>query len=306
MAEPKPRNLPLGLFLPRLGLSEPTAVAAVAVSAGAREVLNIHGRNPSALRIEYKLRDGSPVTIADLRSSKIGKAIALRALPGSRINDEETGIIRGGGGLYSIDFDPNDGTYGFARGQRYSTVGMGIRRSRSQYAEFAAVVHPFERELFVAEKGKGTLLLRLEENMRVKRYEGPQYVSDRQTLKGGMVYLDATYTPFNRGPKNALWNRLLDLSEDDLHQGATGSSLDHSRQVAAGRAELVVIDAVGGPWDLIGGLLITESKGKFVDALTGRHVTRRTQVAIGGVPAIVDKVLPITQLIYQDYKGYNK
>lgn len=306
MAEPRPKSIEVGLLLPQLGFSKPTTVAAEAVTAGAREVLAVHGRSSAELELKYKVKDGSPVTIADHRSSAVGRAIALRAFPGSRMKDEETGVTRRSGGEYSIVSDPNDGTSGFARGQRYSTVGMSIRRIRSPYAEFAAVVHPYEQELFLGEKELGTYLFPLDKDMKVNGRGKKQKVSDRRTLKGGMVYFDAYYTASNRGPKMALWNRLLDESDNDLHMVATGSSLDHSRQVAAGRAEVVLIDAVGGHWDLIGGLLITGAKGKFVDGQTGKHVTRKTQVAIGGVPEIVDEVLPMVQVIYEGYKGYNK
>ena len=84
----------------------------------------------------------------------------------------------------------------------------------------------------------------------------------------------------------------------------TGSNIDQQRQVATGRAELTIIDAVGGFFDFSGRLAIIEAGGKFIDGQTLGDVTEQTQVAIGGVPEIVDQVSPYVQEIYSEYTGF--
>src|SRR6266702_2890870 len=150
MVEAKPGHISLETALHKKGLSNLGITAGLAVVSGAREVRAIHGASPQDLQIVYKVTEGmTPRTVADLRSGEAGKAVLFERIPGVEVNEEETGITPGKG--YLVYYDPLDGTSSFARGKRYSTVGMEIRRKESSRPIAAAVVHPFEQELLVAE-----------------------------------------------------------------------------------------------------------------------------------------------------------
>jgi fructose-1,6-bisphosphatase/inositol monophosphatase family enzyme len=302
MVEQKPGRSSLETALYQRGFSNLSIAAGLAVVSGAREVQAIHGASPQDLQIEYKAADGmTPRTVADLRSGEVGKAVLFERIPGAQINEEETGLTVGSG--YQVDFDPLDGTESFARGQRYSTVGMEIRRGNNSRPVAAAVAHPFERELLVAEAGIGTYLFPLDDTVAVVGEGVKQEISKNKTLTGGVVYVDALFNGNTSGPKLALMGRLRDLA-GNVGFRMTGSNIDQQRQVATGRAELTITDAVGGFYDFAGRLPIMEAGGTFIDGLTLRDVTEQTQVAIGGVPEIVDQVGPLVKDIYRGYNGF--
>ena len=84
----------------------------------------------------------------------------------------------------------------------------------------------------------------------------------------------------------------------------TGSNIDQQRQVASGRADWTLTDAVGGFWDLVvGGFIIQEAGGRFTD-LYGNPVTEKTQVALGSNGILHDRLLAILQRHYEGYTGF--
>lgn len=304
MAESKPGRINLETALHKRGFSELGITAGLVVVSGAKEVLPFHGKTPRELEIVYKIKDGmTPRTVADLRAGTAGKAVVQERISGTEVNEEETGITEGGG-LYRAVYDPLDGTASYARGQRYSTVGMELRRKDDPRPIAAAVAHPFERELLVAEAGKGTYLFPLDDTMVVIGEGIRQEVSGNNTLRGGIVYVDALFNDKTSGPKFELMNKLVDMADSNLGFRMTGSNIDQQRQVATGRAELTITDAVGGFFDFSGRLPIMEAGGKFIDGQTLGEVTEDTQVAIGGVAEIVNKIGTHVQEIYSGYTGF--
>lgn len=131
---------------------------------GARKVNAIHGATPEILQVVFKAEAAStPRTVADLESGKIIKTIIGRKLfPEHRINEGETGNQKGIN--YSWHVDPLDGTSSYAREQRYSTVGIAVYEGDSP--RVAVIYHPFERELLVAEAGKGAFIFPLNEKWK--------------------------------------------------------------------------------------------------------------------------------------------
>jgi fructose-1,6-bisphosphatase/inositol monophosphatase family enzyme len=303
MPEQKRGPINLEEVLCQRGFSDLAITAGLAVVSGAREVRAVHGRTSEELQIVYKVNEGmTPRTVADLRSGIAGNAVVLEKMPDAQINEEESGFTEGRGNR--VDFDPLDGTSSFARGQRYSTTGIEIRNVDGVVPLAAAVVHPFEQELLVAESGRGTYLFPLDSDMTVVGEGERQEISETETLEGGIVYVDALFNNKTSGPKLTLMQRLVDIAGGNLGVRMTGSNIDQQRQVATGRAELTVTDAVGGFFDFSGRLPIVEAGGKFVDGQTLESVTEQTQVAIGGVPEIVDQVAPHVQEIYRGYTGF--
>lgn len=130
-------------------------------------------------------------------------------------------------------------------------------------------------------------------------------VSKAQNLKGGIVYLDALFNAKTTPRKLELEKRLVELSGNNLGLRMSGSNIDQQRQVAAGRAELTLTDAVGGFFDLAAGaLIIKEAGGEMIDAQTGEPVTEKTQVAIGGPKVIVAQIKDAVKEIYSGYQGF--
>lgn len=279
-----------------------TVVAAGAVRVGARRVLAIHGASPEELQIVFKAEAGkTPRTIADLQSGKLINGIIERVFPKNRINEEETGVHEGV--EYTWNVDPLDGTSSFAEEQRYSTTGIIVYEGDNP--KVATICHPFERELLVAEVGKGAFIFPLNERLEISGPAKRLEVSKKDTLSGGAVYLDALYNTKTTPPKLELQKRLVELSGGNLGFRMTGSNMDQQRQVAAGRGILTITDAVGGFWDIAtGGLIIEEAGGVMLDGQTSERITEKTQVAIGGPKAIVEQVLPIVQECYGGYEGF--
>ncbi|OGY09718.1 MAG: hypothetical protein A2700_00595 [Candidatus Blackburnbacteria bacterium RIFCSPHIGHO2_01_FULL_44_64] len=290
-----------------------TFIAAEAALEGARLLLGIHGASPERLQIEFKAEAGmTPRTVADLRSGEAMKRIIRISAPEDAINEEESGFEEGTGCTWHVD--PLDGTSSYAAGQRYSTIGVAVHKA--DRAQSVVILHPFELELLVAEAGKGAFLFPLKREDRAwgqaifLTFSDPSLpmrlrLPAEASLAGGCVYLDALFNGKTASRKLDLMGRLTELSGDNLGFRMTGSNIDQQRQVAAGRGQLTITDAVGGFYDLAAGaLILREAGGKMVDGQTGGPVTEQTQVAIGGPSGLVDQVLPIVQECYRGYAGF--
>lgn len=290
-------------FLEKFGFSDTAInVAQVAARLGARQVKKIYGASPEVLQTIFKADAGdTPRTIADLRSGEIIKAWIKRNFPNDGINEEESQAEEGRSGR-KWHVDPLDGTSSFAREQRYSTVGVALYSN--DRPEAASICHPFERELLVAQSGRGAFLYELNERLNLGERTKKLEIADKKSLKGGVVYLDALFNGKTSPHKIELIRKLVELSGENLGLRVTGSNIDQQRQVAVGRGDLTITDAVGGFYDLAaGGLIIKEAGGKFVD-MNGNPISEETQVAVGGCPRFVEMVLPILQECYKGYQGF--
>lgn len=288
------------------GFANPaTTVAQVAARLGARRVLEIHGASAEELQVVYKAEAGmTPRTIADLASGVIGKAVVKKWLPGVGINEEETGMDEGQKGAGKVDFDPLDGTSSYALGQRYSTVGLSIKNGSGEYMS-AAIVQPFDKELVVAEKGKGAWLFPLNDKLAITAAARKLEVDQSPSFAGAVVYVDGLFNTQTTDPKLGFMKDLVGLGISGFRM--TGSNIDQQEKVLTGRGRFGIIDAVGGVYDWTSGYAaITEAHGVMVDVLTGEPPTDKTQVAIYGNKALVDMALPLAQERYQGYEGFTK
>ncbi len=100
-------------------------VVDIAISAG-REILNVH--DSPDLSVDYK-QDGSPLTLADLRSHEIIQAALEKITPDIPILSEESSPEMHGQRcdwptLWLVD--PLDGTKGFVRGSGEFTVNIAL------------------------------------------------------------------------------------------------------------------------------------------------------------------------------------
>ena len=178
-----------------------------AALAGAGELLALHGASPRKLRVVYKAADGeTPRSVADLRSGTAMKAVLKKRLPGCKVKDEELGTESGKAGQVFSDVDvtqdPLDGTSGYTREQRYSTVGIVANKSGIPYA--AAICNPFEAELIFALAGRGAYCINLSRDKKLTCLgTGKQIFVSRTRLseKNAMVCLDALFNAKTSGPK---------------------------------------------------------------------------------------------------------
>lgn len=308
MVERSEETIGLGLVLAdeqmrQIGFSEfSTTAAEVCSRLGARRILAIHGLSKEQLQIEYKAEAGmTPKTLADIKSGNVIKALIHRQYPFDSVNEEETGLAEGKSNrIWYVD--PLDGTSSYAEGQRYSTTGVAVYENGIPLS--AAICQPFEKELLIAERGKGTFIFPLNEKLDIAGSPRKLEIPEEQNLKGGIIFLDALFTNKTTPRKLELIRQLVDLSGGNLGIRMTGSNIDQQRQVAAGRGVLTITDAVGGFWDLAAGALIIKEAGGFFCDINGNPINKNTQVAVGGCKMVIDQILTTLHICYNNYLGF--
>ncbi len=154
----------------------------------------------------------------------------------SRLTDAPTWVV-----------DPIDGTTNFIHGYRCSVISAALLVDR--VPQVAAVCHPFLREVYSAERGKGAYLNG--ERMRVSGHD-----------------LDHALVGFGTSPyQAALAKPTMEIALQFLRRAADirrcGSAEADLAFVAAGRQD-VYFELILRPWDYAAGaLLVTETGGVF-------------------------------------------
>ncbi len=269
-------------------------LAMEAVRAGGRRITSIRGDMERGRRLELSLKsDRTVVSEADLQSGDCIRRMIKQQFPGDAIDVEDLGQL--GSGPRNWLVDPLDGSASFARGHMYPTVGVGFCNEGEVIV--SAIHHPFEQITYMGGQGACASV------EGVTSYWKNLAVSKRP-LEGGVAFIDALFNEKTVERKTAFIKKLTELAGGNLGVRMTGSNIDQQRHVAAGSAELTLIDAVGGPWDvLIGAHLITEAGGMML-GLDGNPVTLSTQVAIGGPKHVIDIVMESFQDCYRGYSGF--
>ena len=149
---------------------------------------------------------------------------------------------------YCFIIDPIDGTANFIHDYRHSCISLALF-SRGE-AVFAAVLDPYQNELFSAEKGKGAYL-----NGRKIR------VSDRNMAHSIVAFGTSPYYKDTLSDQTfAIARKLFHACSDLRRCGAAALDLAY---VAAGRND-IFFECLLSPWDIAAGyLLITEAGGKM-------------------------------------------
>lgn len=189
------------------------------------------------------------VTAADLESQAEILAVIRRAFPEDDYRAEED-AMRDTGAEHLWLIDPLDGTTNYAHGYPASGVSIGVlRRGRPV---LGGVYDPSRKELFLAEKDKGTTL-----NGRKVRVTKTRRVED-SLLVTGFAYDRAERADFYL----ARFKSFLIRCHDVRRSGA--ASLDLA-WVAAGRVDGFWEYGLS-PWDVAAGwLLVSEAGGKVTD-----------------------------------------
>jgi myo-inositol-1(or 4)-monophosphatase len=283
-------------------------VASEAALLGAIVVESIYGTSPEKLRTQYKVDAGmSPVTTADWQSQAIITQTIKKHFPTHQINAEEAEIHEGQAYVWYVD--PLDGTTSFIKGQRYSTIGVSVYTKDGSYVS-AAIVNPFERELLVAERGNGAFLFTYDSASEIIALSRKIAVSNTSSLRGCIAYVDASFNYKTTNAKLQFIQEIALLGIGDDKKGKiglrmTGSNIDQQRQVAVGRAEIGLTDAIGGPYDWRSGYaILSEAGGVMLDVHTGKEPTDETLVVVYGNEQLMSHILPIAQIAYRDYRGF--
>jgi myo-inositol-1(or 4)-monophosphatase len=194
------------------------------------------------------------VTAADFESQKLILAALRRAFPGDDYKAEEDETrLTGAEHLWLID--PLDGTVNYAHGYPASCVSIGVLRRGEPV--LGGVYDPFRKELFLAERGKGTTL-----NGRRVRVSAPRRVAD-SLLITGFAYDRAERPDFYLSRFKAFLTRAHDVRR-------SGSAALDMAWIAAGRAD-GFWEFNLNPWDVAAGWLLVEEAGGKVTDFDGRR-----------------------------------
>ncbi|HAD81589.1 TPA: inositol monophosphatase [Candidatus Edwardsbacteria bacterium] len=223
-----------------------TAVAA-AMQAGALLMKMSRGK----LSVKYK----SPidlVTGADRASEALIISIIRKAFPGDDIMTEESRDQRTSSKRRWI-IDPLDGTTNYAHGFPAAAVSIGF--SEKGVIKAGGVYDPFRKELFLAERGRGSFV-----NGRRLAVSKTPSVSKALLVTG---------FPYDRAERAEFYCRFLaefmKLSHDVRRMGS--ASLDLC-WLAAGRTDGYWEYGLK-PWDVAAGKLILEEAGGKVTDFSG-------------------------------------
>lgn len=192
------------------------------------------------------------VTEYDLAVENFLKAKLPPLVPGSIFYGEEERENADPARGWAFIVDPIDGTTNFVRGLRQSAVSVAL--AKDGVVEYAAVLAPYQSELFFAARGGGAFLNG--ESIRV---------SGRPLSEGIFSMGTAIYRREYLEPTMRVTTQLFQRSCDFRRMGAAALDLCN---VACGRTELFFEYSLC-PWDFAAGSLIVEEAGGVVCALDG-------------------------------------
>ncbi len=143
--------------------------------------------------------------------------------------------------------DPIDGTTNFMRGRKCSSISVALLKNKTPV--LAAVLNPYFKELFHAEKGKGAFL-----------NGAPIHVSS-QGFANALVSMGTSPYDAILASKTMRAAEKFLLAAGDLRR--TGSAAIDLCDVACGRSD-IYWELILSPWDYAAGaLLVTEAGGRI-------------------------------------------
>lgn len=219
-------------------------------------------------RIEEKPGAGI-VTEADKAAENYLVKQILRKFPESSIITEETGNYSGKSEWLWI-IDPLDGTSNYAHGFPWFCVSVGIYRDNQAVA--GAVYHPILKELFIAERHKGSFL----NGKRIRVSRCAQM--DKALLGTGFYYSKKAQLAWEM----KIFHRLNEHAQAVRRPGSAALDL---ACVAAGRFDGFWERGLSS-WDVAAGCLLVEEAGGIVSDYRGK----KTDIFSGEIVAANAKV----------------
>ncbi|MDP3728576.1 MAG: inositol monophosphatase [bacterium] len=150
--------------------------------------------------------------------------------------------------------DPIDGTKAYKQGMEDYAIVISLIKNNE--ATLGAVYKPTTKQLFYAEKGKGSYLI--EKNKRIKLQ-----VSKRKKLQE-CIYI---YDYRNKEPMRTVMSEIFDKTLTPLveHRYVKSPASVGICELAKGSIDIVTYPGLG-PWDIAGpSLILEEAKGKWTD-----------------------------------------
>jgi len=250
-------------------MAEFISVATESLCTAGDAIHDLFGLPPSELDTAAKA-DETPVTKADFISEQLISERLLAAFPGLPLLREETASDETGLQDIVCLIDPLDGTSSFERGMPSYGIQVGlVRRSGARFDLVASVVHePQTGRLWQAARTCGTYMCNYDRVRKCLSGRRRVSVSPRSEAndRNGMLIYDAAVkfrdvVP-DQSSKAYVLTEVLPLFRRVRMIGSLALQFAY---VASGFAEATVADAVGGPYDLCGHLLVDEAGGRSSD-----------------------------------------
>ncbi len=196
-------------------------------------------------------------------------------------------------GLYIVD--PIDGTTNFVYGYGHSAISIAYL-AKGQLQE-ALVLNPWQREIFVAARGKGAWCLHLDtlnpehldwESMDEKQmlWQKLEVRPCREWASCLVLFGSSPYHPQYHQATLDLLQKLLPKARDIRRSGAAALDLCY---LAAGRADLF-FEAAVSPWDQAAARLLLEEQGLKVLTFRGDEapLLQVTSLLVGPATLLTD------------------
>lgn len=196
-------------------------------------------------KVTYK-PDGTPVTIADKNAEKLIRKIITGQFPDHGIIGEEFGGDNKGA-KYTWVIDPIDGTKEFVRGLPFWATLLAVLENGKPI--IGVLYSPAQKELFVAQSGRGTTLNGKKHKVSKIRELNRAYIS---------------YETLSHFERKNLLPGLLELCKVTHNKRSYGAPYSFNL-LLKGYLD-VVASASGGIWDFAApAILVEEAGGKFSD-----------------------------------------
>ena len=169
--------------------------------------------------------------------------------------------------------DPIDGTTNFMRGRKCSSISVALLEN--QKPVLGAILNPYTKELFHAEKGKGAFL-----------NGQPIHVSDQEFSKALVSIGTSPYDSVLAGKTMKAAEKFL-LAAGDLRR--TGSAAIDLCDVACGRSD-IYWELILSPWDFAAGaLIVTEAGGLILSPGRGELRFDRRAPVLAANPLCIEQ-----------------
>jgi len=281
-------------------------VAISAVCNAGKEIAYLFALSPNEIALDWK-SDETPVTKADYLSEKLISETLLSQFPHLSLLREEAGVKGNSDDSIVCLVDPLDGTSSFSRGiPTYSILVALAEHTNSKTNVIACVVHePQTGRIWYATKGEGAFLIYYNESKN--EYSRPRkiHVSSPSIFPAekAMIIYDAALKFRDVVPSvNAKLVALNACYPRFRRARMIGSLALQFAYVASGFAEATVADAIGGPYDLCGHLLVDEAGGQTSDLEICPIDIFKTKIAIA---TNGDRHNELAKILLQAYRSSN-
>lgn len=268
----------------KFDLSLFTEICIEATCKAADSINHFFGLPPDKIGVSLK-QDETLVTKADRLSEDIIINIINKNFPSLPLLVEESGIIGNNSNDLICIVDPLDGTSSFSHGiPTYAILISLVEKTAHESCVLSCIINePQTGRVWYAIKGESSFLLNY--NKYQKSYSAPISISvstkNQFNEKNSMIIYDAALKFRNVVPqiedKKKALNAILPIFRRARMIGSLALQFAY---VASGFAEATVADAVGGPYDLCGHLLVDEAGGMTSDIFLKPIDVFTTKVAI--------------------------